>query len=476
MRALPTFATCLLLSTSLAAAEQDAASPIVLRVGFDGNCRAALRGRSIEPQNTETKVELRPGLQTQAALLSDGRRLEFDLGRNFPSDAGSLEIRFRPDFPQSPEQASRTIVSLAGKTDARIDFGFVPQGVRWQFTVASGKWRRSFAASNFDDEDRSRWTQLILTWDKRARSGAVCRLYRDGKFDRHRTEAFDGDLTGISRLTIGGDGDLSTLIDELVLYDHALDDDSVDFLHSAAADGDRLVKLVERRQAAADEITAERAAHQALIAKLEGNVAYLINPRGGQIRNYRLPGGIMAVGVRVEDVGKLSLERFAVIYGPPGAGYQLTKDQDEIIRKFIADGGGYVGVCAGANYAGRAKLLDMKTHSLKNQGLVTIGIEPHRVTEGFAGEVLMHHGNGPVMIPGPGCQAIGSFLFGQNFPLKTAAIVAGTLGKGRVVAFGPHPTGGNVEFQAKGVKFPGAELGTDALLVNALLWAARIVD
>ena len=38
--------------------------------------------------------------------------------------------------------------------------------------------------------------------------------------------------------------------------------------------------------------------------------------------------------------------------------------------------------------------------------------------------------------------------------------------------FGPHPTGGGVHFQSKGTNSSGNELGTDALLVNALLWAA----
>lgn len=207
--------------------------------------------------------------------------------------------------------------------------------------------------------------------------------------------------------------------------------------------------------------------------RLQGRVAQLINPRGGKQRDFQLPGGITATGLRVEDVGKTDLSKFDVIYGPPGGGYQLTRDQDQLLRGYGKKGGGYVGVCAGANYAGKCRLLNMSTHSLKNQGLVRVGVEAHPITEGYTGEVVIHHGNGPIMIPGDGCETVGSFLIGGKFPITTAAIVAGKCGRGRVAAFGPHPTGGGVQHESNGAKFSGKELGTETLLLNALIWAAR---
>jgi hypothetical protein len=63
---------------------------------------------------------------------------------------------------------------------------------------------------------------------------------------------------------------------------------------------------------------------------------------------------------------------------------------------------------------------------------------------------------------------------GVSWKIADSPIVAGENGKGRVAAFGPHPTGGEVLFQSKGAHFNGSELGTDTLLVNALLWAAKV--
>jgi len=83
----------------------------------------------------------------------------------------------------------------------------------------------------------------------------------------------------------------------------------------------------------------------------------------------------VATGPRVEEVAS-----FAVIHGPPGAGYQLTKDPDEVIRVFLRATGGNFGVCAGNNESGQAKLLPMTADSLKNQDFVSVGVRPHTVT------------------------------------------------------------------------------------------------
>jgi hypothetical protein len=448
---------------------------IYFRAGFDDGVNAELRGNAIRPRLLRS-AEFTEGLDSKAVVLGRNTVLEYDLTGEFPSEAGTLEVRFRPMFAQSPTSAARTILRLSGEDGASLALGFQPQGVRWAFQPTVEKWQRTIAASNFNDEARERWTTLTLTWDRKAKGGPKLRFYRDGRFDRHRTEEFAAPLGKLTKLVVGGDveGDVAT--DEIVVYSTALSAGDVEFLHAAASDSARFAKLSEHRAAEEKRRLAEQAAHHARLAKLQGRVAYLINPRGGKVREYRLPGGIVAQGVRVEDVGKVDLAQYSAVYGPPGAGYQLDAQQIEVIRNYLKAGGGYVGVCAGANFAGRAKLLDMTTHSFKNQGLLTIGVSPHAVTKGFTGEVVIHHGNGPIMVPGPGCQAIGEFLIGQKFPIKTAAIVAGSLGDGRVVAFGPHPTGGGVEYQSRGAKFAGSELGTDALLVNALLWAAKLTD
>lgn len=457
-------------------AEQAASSsPVYFRATFDGSPSAQLAGAPLAPSSQE-RLSYIESDHSQALLLGTGAALEYELDQRFPGDAGSIEVRFKPAFPQDARQAARTIFSLVGPNSGSMRFAFQPQGTRWQFAMELADWKTSVSASYFRAEHLARWTHLVLTWDDRAEPGPVLQFYRDGRWDRHRTKPYLASFQGFRRLVLGAAGQLDTALDEVVIYDRALGESEVAFLHENMHRADRFAALVEHQRELEQQAAAERSKREAQIAQLTGRVAYIINPRGGQQRDFPLPGGIVATGLRVEDVGKVDLAQFAVIYGPPGAGYQLTDEQGDVLRQYIRDGGGYVGVCAGANYAGRAQLLNMSTHSFKNQGLLTIGIAPHAVTAGLPSEMVIHHGNGPIMVPGEGCQVLGTFQIGQGFPITTAAIVAGENGQGRVVAFGPHPTGGGVEFQTRQIKFSGDELGTDTILVNALLWAARIVD
>lgn len=437
-----------------------AADPVLFRATFDDSSAAT----------KEAKAVLKEG----ALMTSQDSILEYDLGLGFPGSAGSLELRFRPLFSQKSEGERRVALSLIGESEKRLDFEFEPQGSMWRFATQFPDWRRQLSAAYFTEEHEQRWTHLVLTWDEKARPAPVLRLYRDGKWARSQTEAYRQSFSALRRLVISGAAPVA--LDEIVIYREALAEGDVARLSEGFGKADRIADWQTWRKAEALALKTAKAARSAQIAQLKGRVAQIINPRGGAQRDFKLPGGIVATGVRVEDVGEVDLSRFAVIYGPPGAGYQLTKEQDEVLRQFVRAGGGYVGVCAGANYAGKTKLLPMTTHSLKNQGLVTVGVRPHAITQGFSGEIVIHHGNGPVMVPAEGCEVLGTYQFGQNFPITTAAIVAGSFEEGRVVAFGPHPTGGGVHFQSKGANFSGQELGSDPLLVNALLWAAKILE
>lgn len=448
-------------------------SPVFFRASFDGTASATLRGVALEPVRME-KAEFAASDHSQALVAGSGTVIEYDLGDAFPAHAGSIEVRFKPGFPQQHDQPARTAFALVGADGQRLNFQFTPNGNRWQFGIEFPKWKRSVAVSNFTAAHEQKWNHLLLTWDEKSAAGPLLQFYREGRWDRHRTEPFKQNFGVLRKLVIGPDA--LTSLDEIVIYDRPLNESAVAFLHGKLGTPDRFAALRGHDAEEARAAKAAKDARRALVAQLKGKVAHIINPRGGTQRNFPLPEGITGIGLRVEDIGKVDLSQFAVIHGPPGANYQLTREQDEVIREYIRKGGGYVGVCAGANYAGKAKLLNMTTHSFKNQGLVSVGVQPHPVTRGFSGEVVIHHGNGPIMVPGEGCQMIGSFEIGQKFPIKTAAIVAGENGAGRVVAFGPHPNGGGVEFQEKGAKFEGHELGTDTLFVNALLWAARVTE
>jgi len=456
-----------LLLLSLTSALHAEMPSVYLHFPFQEKTAAMTGNETPLPASRETKTAFGP----QGLRLGPGSQVEYDLTEGFPAQAGAIELWFNPEFPQAPDQAERVIFAFTGPGGQRLEFGYKPQGTRWRFGLSYPGWKAEIAAYYFQREEPDQWHQFVLSWDEKEQT---IQFFRDGRWDKSRTQEMRQPLAGFTKLVIGGEGDLQTSLDEITIYQRPLTATDVDLLHASAGKADRFMALAEK--AKADALAAKQAQEKRRqrLAQLKGRAGYLINPRGGEQRDIKLPGGIVATGIRVEDVGKVDLSKFAVIYGPPGGAYQLDESQTELIRAYVQNGGGYVGVCAGANYCGRAKLLNMSTHSLKNQGLVSVGVQKHPITEGFIGEVVIHHGNGPIMVPGEGCQVVGTFQIGQNFPITTAAIVAGENGKGRVAAFGPHPTGGGVEFESKGAKFSGAELGTDDLVVNALLWAAKV--
>lgn len=87
----------------------------------------------------------------------------------------------------------------------------------------------------------------------------------------------------------------------------------------------------------------------------------------------------------------------------------------------------------------------------------------------------MHFGNGPVMLAGEQCEVLGTYALG--FPAgEPAAIVTGRCGKGQVVLFGTHPLGEKVSYKGTRAWFDGKLLETEQMFVNALLYAAKVVD
>ncbi len=217
----------------------------------------------------------------------------------------------------------------------------------------------------------------------------------------------------------------------------------------------------------------QQAARQEAIASLKGKVGYLIHRKGTEPRTLELSEGIVAESIRPEDLGTVPLEQYDVIFFPAGPRYQLDESHDALIRDYVRNGGGYVGSCQGSFYAAQLKLLDVEAYTLNIWGLFKVRLKPHALTDLRGAEIPMHFGNGPVMVPGDDCQVIATYVMTLPGKATPAAIVTGTFGSGRVVAFGPHPMGGKVS--AKGVRayWSGDLLETERMLVNALLYASN---
>lgn len=141
------------------------------------------------------------------------------------------------------------------------------------------------------------------------------------------------------------------------------------------------------------------------------------------------------------------------------------------IREFVAGGGGYIGICAGAYIApqtvevqGRPPglgIIDIRNRREAGSGIRTIEITKtdHPIVQGYQGEIEIWYQNGPMIEAGKDVEILAIYEKGS------AAIVCSTYGGGRVVIFSPHPEG---SLEA-GID-PG-KLGTLRLLQNAISFA-----
>jgi len=187
--------------------------------------------------------------------------------------------------------------------------------------------------------------------------------------------------------------------------------------------------------------------------------------------------------VSPEDVQSNVLTNYDVVIFAGGSGSREAASIGEAGRSnvvhFVANGGGYVGICAGAylatsGYPWSLHLVNAKTVSAKWQrGRATIKLELTNRGRDILGmtatnlDVLYH--NGPVVEPA-GFAALPKFeplayfrteVASNDAPagvmINSPAILAGEFKKGRVVFISPHPE------QTKGL---------ETLVPHAVMWTA----
>jgi glutamine amidotransferase PdxT len=151
----------------------------------------------------------------------------------------------------------------------------------------------------------------------------------------------------------------------------------------------------------------------------------------------------------------------------------LGEEGFEQIREFVAGGGGYIGICAGAYIAARnvevpsrppgLGIIGIRNERKAGRGLKTIIIAKpaHSVVRGSKGKVDIWYQNGPMMKVGKGVEMLAVYEEGA------AAIVCANYGQGRVVIFSPHPEG-SLEGEVDPEK-----AGTLKLLENAIAFASQ---
>lgn len=185
--------------------------------------------------------------------------------------------------------------------------------------------------------------------------------------------------------------------------------------------------------------------------------------------------------VKGQDIAAGALKDQDVVIFTGGSGSKQAAGLGEAgkaeVRKFVENGGGYVGICAGAYLACSGfdwslGVLDAKTVSNKwKRGIGDVKIEVHNTAPAAtgitAGEQSVRYANGPIIKPAgrddvPDYETLATFrteLAENNTPkgvmLNSPAWVRGSFGKGRVIVSSPHPeqTAGMEAFVASAVKW-----------------------
>lgn len=166
-----------------------------------------------------------------------------------------------------------------------------------------------------------------------------------------------------------------------------------------------------------------------------------------------------------KEIAAGALTNFDVVMFTGGSGSKqaasLGEEGREEVRQFVRNGGGYMGICAGAYLACSGfdwgiGVLNAKTVSSKwMRGTGEVEIELTRkgaaLTSLPAGKREVHYANGPVIQPDdkkdiPAYEPIAFFrteLAKNGSPkgvmVDSPALVRGTYGKGRVLFSSPHP-------------------------------------
>jgi len=187
------------------------------RAGFDGNLMATLNGREHKPR-ASLAGKYEPSDHSRALDVRHGIRPHYELAEGFPYNEGSLEFRFRPDFPQDKKQPDRSVLKIAGAAKSSITLRFRRSDYAWEFLLKTRSGARRLRIP-YGRVTRGKWHHLLLVWNRHARPKPRIDLYHNGL--KKQSAKYSVDLRGLTFLEIGASGPSVVSVDEVALYNRA---------------------------------------------------------------------------------------------------------------------------------------------------------------------------------------------------------------------------------------------------------------
>ncbi|WP_116344413.1 BPL-N domain-containing protein [Blastopirellula marina] len=195
--------------------------------------------------------------------------------------------------------------------------------------------------------------------------------------------------------------------------------------------------------------------------------------------------GFESVVVSPNEIRSGVLNNFDVLVMPGGsASLQAKKLEDagcEMVKNYVRDGGGYVGICAGSYLASaqyswslgivNAKVWD-RSHWARGTGAVSLGLTSTGcdLLKSDKEHLDVYYGQGPLLVPHndpqlPGYEVLATYrteIAKKGAPVGamvgTHAIIRTMYDEGRVICFSPHPekSGGPNSIMMEGIRWAGS--------------------
>ena len=206
--------------------------------------------------------------------------------------------------------------------------------------------------------------------------------------------------------------------------------------------------------------------------------------------------GFEVVNITAKEVRDGALHKYDVLIHPGGSGSGQSKalgdEGRQRVRKFVKDGGGFVGICAGAylasaEYPWALKLLDARViddeHWARGVGEVKLRL-PSAGRDALGTDQTtsaIYYENGPLLGPAknadiPDFESLATFeteIRTNDAPVGvmkgTTAIARGEFGEGRVVCFSPHPekTRGRGSYVSEMVRWAANSLSSRGVSIRS---------
>ncbi len=152
-----------------------------------------------------------------------------------------------------------------------------------------------------------------------------------------------------------------------------------------------------------------------------------------------------------DKIDKNTLYGYNVLIMPGGDASTYIENDDingSIIKQFVQNGNGYIGICAGAYaasnsvegyYSGWGITPDVDTINENYTGLLSISTTSYGNKLINGSVTYIHMENGPALHTNNSQIVMANFADNNTGYQNFAAIIAETVGSGRVILSGPHP-------------------------------------